>query len=77
MRSMPLTPGDIAVVAIFWLVMVFAGKWLLGRLRRYRKKAASAKKKADIFQYPAAPANEAAMPMLFLSCVRGAPIVRG
>jgi len=44
-QSMPLTAGDTAVVVVFWIVMVIAGKWLLSRYSPRKKKTGNTKKK--------------------------------
>ncbi len=53
MRSMPLSPGDIAVAVVFWLVVVIAGKWLVGRVALHRSMTASRKKKLIYLIYRA------------------------
>jgi hypothetical protein len=34
LKAMPLAAADTAVVVGFWLIVVFAAKWLWGRLAR-------------------------------------------
>ena len=45
MQSMPLTAGDTAVVVVFWIIMIIAGKWLVSRYWRQTKKTGNSKKK--------------------------------
>ena len=52
MRSMPLSPGDIAVVVVLWLIVVIAARWIVGRVAPDRKKSRKIKKKAEIFKLP-------------------------
>src|SRR5580704_14643402 len=54
MRSMPLSPGDIAVVVVLWLIVVIAARWIVGRVAPDRKKSRKIKKKLRYSSYRAA-----------------------
>jgi hypothetical protein len=42
-KQMPLAPADTSLVVGFWLLVVFAVRWMLGRLTRSKSKPANRK----------------------------------